>query len=78
MVEYLQEKEAREEQQTKIDVELIERHLALEERKHNEAMVIEQNKLILKEKELAIQQEDREKRDRELLSSMRKKSNNRK
>jgi len=75
MVEYLQEKEAREEQQKKIDVELRERHLALEERKHNEAMVIEQNKFILREKELAIlanQQEEREKRDGELLSSMRK------
>ena len=75
MVEYLQEKEAREEQQKKIDVELRERHLALEERKHNEAMVIEKNKLILREKELAIlanQQETREKRDGELLSSMRK------
>ena len=59
----------------KIDVELRERHLALEERKHNEAMVIEQNKFILREKELAIlanQQEEREKRDGELLSSMRK------
>ena len=46
MVEYLQEKEAREEQHKKIGVELRERHFALEERKHNEAMVIEQNKLI--------------------------------
>ena len=49
--------------------------MALEERKHNEAMVIEQNKVILREKELAIlanQQEEREKRDGELLSSMRK------
>ena len=75
MVEYLQEKEAREEQLNKIDVELRERHFALEERKHNEAMVIEQNKVILREKELAIlanQQEEREKRDGELLSSMRK------
>ena len=46
MVEYLQEKEAREEQQKQIDVKLKERHLALEERKHNEAMLIEHNKLI--------------------------------
>ena len=73
MVEYLQEKEAREEQQKKIDVELRERHLALEERKHNEAMVIDKNNLIMREKAiLANQQEAREKGDGELLSSIRK------
>ena len=53
----------------KVDVELRERHKALEERKHNEAMVIEQNKLILREIELVIlanQEEEREKKDGEL------------
>ena len=75
MFEYLEEKETREERQKKKEEEQRERHLALEERKHTEAMVIEQNKLILREKELAIlanQQEEREKRDRELLGSMSK------
>ena len=75
MVEHLQEKETREEQQKNIHVDLRRKHLALEERKHNEVMVTEQNNLIWRGRELAIlanQLEEREKRDRELLSSMRK------
>ena len=75
MIDYMEEKKAREENQNKVDIELRERHLALEERKHNDIFVIKRNELILKEKELAIlakQQQEREKRDMELLGAMKK------
>ena len=75
MIDYLEEKKAREENQNKVDIEIRERHLALEERKHNDILVIKRNELLVKEKELAIlakQQQEREKRDMELLGAMKK------
>ena len=75
MVEYLQEKETREESQKKVDIEIRERQLELEERIHNDMFLIKKHELKLKEKELAIlekQQEDRDKRGGELLDSMKK------
>ena len=75
MIEYLEETKAREENQNKVDIEIRERHLALEERKHNDILVIKRNELLVKEKELAIlamQQQEREKRDMELLGAMKK------
>ena len=75
MIDYLEEKKAREENQTKVDIDVRERHLALEERKHNDILVIKRNELLVKEKELAIlakQQQEREKRDMDLLGAMRK------
>ena len=75
MIDYLEEKQEREENQNKVDIEIRERYLALEERKHNDILVIKRNELIFKEKELAIlakQQQEREKRDMDLLGAMKK------
>ena len=71
----MEEQKAQEESQNKVDSEIRDRHLALEERKHNDILVIKRNELIVKEKELAIlakQQQEREKRDMDVLGAMTK------